>query len=669
MNKILILITILSIIPAMAGAQQEDTTRVVPSPDSLIATPADSGSVNLPDTLKDRRKMLEAFEKRQQQFKQEKQKERFAAFSLYDSLVAYFTSPRLDQMQQVKRSFYKTAGDYFIADPSFFVVNYQSTPMRSTVQPFGLRGDRLAVISNGLPMTPFEHVVEPDGMMDMSDIPTAMDHNIYILPGPVGEIFGVDHSVASLITAPASPLSLEPHSSLLVDKGSFAYNFVRGRYSKMFTSGKQVDLSIGYRNADGQSVYRDDDASQYTGRTHLPIGRYFGVNASGYLYMRNGSYKLAGDLASNPHLTRARTGRGARVGLERYNSDHTFRTEAGYSYQLQGSNIDQLYKGRFQNTEHGFYLNQEWLRGSLGIKAQAEGAKFEFTDGINDWQRNQGKLSLTAARLTEGWRFAASGGGQYVEGVKWLPFSSLLVFRDGPSAFFMASVGYSGRAASLYELHLRPQQAAIYNSSGYQYADSGNANLRSEKQATANITFELGSVDNNIRLSTTGGRISDGIDWKADYVRNVSVPYLHFSPVNHDIDFYTVELQQKLRLSDLLYVRSGGSYHHIDNHGAASYYQPKYQAFSGLELHVYWPQRITHLYAYGEITYASEYDGYASTGYGDQLIANAKLSFQMKQFRFHYVFENVFNTIYDIRENFTISGRYNYFGFTWSFAD
>ncbi len=671
MNKVIGLIFIaLFAFSAAVLAQQEDSTKVQPPPvtDSTYVPPGDSSKASPGDTTIDRRKMLEAFEARQQQFKQEKQKERAIAFTVYDTLLAYFTSPRLDQRLQVQRSFYSTAGDYFASDPSFFLLNYIATPMRTTVQPYGLRGDRLGVISNGTPMDPFEHVIEPDGMIDLGDIPTALDHNLHLVPGPAGEIFGADHSVATLITRPQPLESLDPQSAILVDKGSFGYNFVRGRYSKLFTSGKRVDLSIGYRSADGQAPYRDDNASQYSGKAFLPLGNSYGINASGHLFDRHGSYKTATDFAAEPHVTRARSDRSARLGLERYNADHKARTEIGYNYLLQGSDIDKIYKGRFQNTGKGFFVTHERLLNDYVLKAEIEGNRRKFEDGFNEWKRNEAKGTLTIARTTSGWRYAAIGGGEYVKDFKLLPSATAMIFKDAPKSFIMASVGYTERAPSLYELHLRGQHASLYTTSSYQYADSGNAKLRSEKQATANLTAELGTVDNNIRFSATGGRITDGIDWQPTYVSAAAIPYLLFSPINHDIDFYDLDLQQNLQLSDLLHLKLGGAYRHIDNHGATSAYQPKYEFFSGLELHVYWPQRITHLFAYGEIRYVGEYDGYAVTGLGKEFVANAKLSFQMKKFRFHYVFENIFNKIYFARENFDYFGRYNYFGFTWSFA-
>ena len=98
-------------------------------------------------------------------------------------------------------------------------------------------------------------------------------------------------------------------------------------------------------------------------------------------------------------------------------------------------------------------------------------------------------------------------------------------------------------------------------------------------------------------------------------------------------------------------------------------YLPDYQLFSGLELHVYWRQRLLHLYAYGEIVYSGGYDGYVQTGLGNDPVANVKISFRIKKFRMHYVVQNALNREYTSRDYITFPGRYNYYGITWNFGD
>ncbi|MFQ6008758.1 MAG: hypothetical protein ACE5K8_07395, partial [Candidatus Zixiibacteriota bacterium] len=197
--------------------------------------------------------------------------EHYPNFSYFDSLVTYFTSERLDQRSQVDRSFYHDAGDYFRFDPSYFILEHQVTPMRKTVQPFGLSGDRLNLIVNGHQLQPFEHIPEPDGLADLNDIPTALDNSIFIIPGPAGQLFGGRSGVATLLTLSKRPSTYSPESTLLADKGSFGYSYVRGRYSKLFTNRREIDMSIEYREADGPALDRKDDAYDYYGDFYFPL--------------------------------------------------------------------------------------------------------------------------------------------------------------------------------------------------------------------------------------------------------------------------------------------------------------------------------------------------------------------------------------------------------------
>ncbi|HVP06659.1 MAG TPA: hypothetical protein VMS71_02375, partial [Candidatus Acidoferrum sp.] len=197
------------------------------------------------DTLSAAQKAMQSFEQRYKEMKKVEEEQK-ARFSFYDTLLACFGSPRLNQRALLDQSFYHDAGDYFKFDPSYFVTDYSQTPMRKTVQPFGLSGDRLNVVTNGVPTHPFEHVVEPDGLIDMNDIETGLDHDVYTLPGAVGMLFGGSEAIASLVTESYFDTTLDAHSSFLVDKGWDGFANTRGRYSKRFTRGKTIDVAIGY---------------------------------------------------------------------------------------------------------------------------------------------------------------------------------------------------------------------------------------------------------------------------------------------------------------------------------------------------------------------------------------------------------------------------------------
>jgi hypothetical protein len=220
-----------------ADATPADTLRPVDTVSTgAAATIADSirlmnPNVNL-DTLNDAQRMLIEFETRYRMRQQDEPRVTAAQrLSFQDSLTAYYLPARWNLREDIDRSFHHDAGDYFRFDPSYFVLEPQMTPMRKTVQPFGLAGDRTGILIGGKSLHPFEHVVEPDGMLDMNDLPTALDHTVALLPGPVGMIFGAEHSVASLYTLPEKSDSTNPRSSFIVDKGIYSYSSIPGTSS------------------------------------------------------------------------------------------------------------------------------------------------------------------------------------------------------------------------------------------------------------------------------------------------------------------------------------------------------------------------------------------------------------------------------------------------------
>jgi len=106
-----------------------------------------------PDTLTEVQRLLVEFETRFLLKQLERQAAEIqAGFSFFDSLVLYYVSPRWNLRDDIDRSFYHDAGDYFKSDPGFFVLEPQVTPMRKTVQPYGLQGNRLGLLVGGQPL-------------------------------------------------------------------------------------------------------------------------------------------------------------------------------------------------------------------------------------------------------------------------------------------------------------------------------------------------------------------------------------------------------------------------------------------------------------------------------------------------------------------------------------
>ena len=192
MNKYcLTFVFLIFLLPTLQAADDTDSTFTIPPQDSTIT---DSTAV---DSLVADSMAVDSigvqggsFEERYDEFVKSRQKHQ-TPISYFDTLMAYFASERMNRMPQVQQSYYNDAGDYFRSDPTFLILEHQLTPMRKTVQPFGLPGGRLNYLIKDMPLRPFEHMPEPDGSYDMNDFPTGADDAVYIMPGEL-VIFSAD---------------------------------------------------------------------------------------------------------------------------------------------------------------------------------------------------------------------------------------------------------------------------------------------------------------------------------------------------------------------------------------------------------------------------------------------------------------------------------------------
>ncbi len=592
-------------------------------------------------------------------------------FSFIDSLTTYFTSPRLDRRSQLDESWYHDAGDYFRFDPAFIVRNYQNTPSRSTVQPYGLTGDRLNTIVDNVSIHPFEHVVEPDGMIDLNDIPTTWDNNVFILPGAAGMLFGGDNAAGTLFTRPIRPLQLDPQSALLVDKGQIGFANTRGYFSKRFADGRMMDLSLGYRSASGSFFDANDDAYKYDGIVLWPTAPNQAVSLTGHLYSRQGSTFIQPDNSKTflSSTTRDRFDRTAQIGYQIREGEKPSLWEFGYSYQSHGSTIDGVYFGRFKLGGNGFYARHDWLTSGTLARAEISGDREKYDDGQTSHARYASEASLTVTHPFDSTKLAGKLGLRWSESYGLMPQAALLVTRSSEGSFIMASAGLAEREPSLYERFLRYEQQSLYPNPAFTYADTGNASLKVERQLTASLLYERGKPDNSLRLEVTGGRIFNGIDWTHDTIP--STPELVvFSPMNEHINFVTVSGEKSLKFTDFFNLHGGGAYHYVSYDGDNSRpYQPSYNAFGGAELHYFWKQKLINFWAYGEAVYTGPYDGYFETNLGNTVICNAKVSFKMGNFRFHIVWQNLFARLYQARDYYSNDGMLVSYGFTWKFFD
>jgi hypothetical protein len=643
-------------------AQSPDSARVP----SRIDTVRVSDSTNvLADTLSEAQKAQQRFEERYRTMKAAEAKPP-NPFSYDDSLIAYFVSPRLNERADRERSYRFNAADYVRFDPSLVQMRYQPTPLRQTMQPFGLSGSRMSVLAGSESLTPFEHLVEPDGQLDGNDLPMTLSDEVYLLPGPLGTLFGETQSIATYMDRPATLTDNNTHTAFIVDKGWGGLSNARGRYSRNFASGKLINMAVAYRQ--GTGFQASDKSYHYDGNFTLPIREQLSVKVDGHLYDRRGEYVVWPDIVGR-YVQRHRYDRTLAVSLVKSNDAATMHNEVGYRYLRQGSELGRDYTAQDHLVGHRLFASRDWVHGATLGKFEIVGDAFKYDNGSAEFSRLTGAATFRLAHIGQGTRWGIVLGQKYVESTRWLPMATAVWERQSEKGLLIASVGYNEREPSLLELHLPARLGMIY-SAAIDYADSGNSALVPERQLIGSLTAELGHTDQAWRVSVTGGTIIDGIDW--DYqtanVRNNAVTL--FRPYNGNLSFVTVSSIKKFRFSDLLRISGGGSYHFVDYAEIPDHaYTPEYQAFSNAELHVPWRRKLVDLYGAADLTYLGPYRGYSGREIGNQVVLTGRLGFTMGRFQFHYLFHNLLNSIVEEREFYSYQGRYYTWGFVWNFLN
>ncbi|MBK7140867.1 MAG: hypothetical protein IPH75_02155 [bacterium] len=655
-------------------AAQEDLTKpAVPAVDSLMVV--DSSDTIPTDSLTPAERAARSFEERMRKAREQAPKRTLKPrLSINDTLQAEFLPSRMDQRDWMTRSYFMNASDYFKSSPSYLVQRWQLTPARSTVQPYGLAGDRLGYVHDGVSQSPFEHSTEPDGSMDVEDLSTSLDNGIFILPSGAGMIFGADQAIATLVTTPLQPANGKTVSSFLLDKGNYGFSHTRGRYANQFSDGRLIRLGIGYRVAEGAqvasgNVRNTEDTYAYDGSGYFPVTELNGVTVSGHLYHRQGPMLIRPDQISS-WVNRDRFDRNLRLYYSMSNDSQTVRTNIGYRHLRQGSYLNSAYNAKFNLTGHGLEVNREWYASGRISRFSASVDRVEYDNQTEKHPRHTSELSWLWAQLHRSSRLAARFGIKYAEEFRIMPYGGVLWIKESDRMLLVGSIGYAEKAPSLHELYLTYHESQLYGIDTTRYADKGNPGLSTERQLTGAIRMEVGTPENGLTVEAVGGTIYDGIEWDRTFISVTSAAAWYFTPVNTDISFATVSAQKRIRVGQFATFLGGCGYFWREfERYTERPYQPDYQVYGGLELHHYWQSKLMHFWAYGEIQYTGAYEGFDGELLGEQAVLNGKLSFSMGNFRFRIVYQNALDQYYSTREQFEIPGRVVTWGFDWNFFD
>lgn len=665
-----ILLTAGSALAQADSIRVADTTAVSDSAivvDTTLAVDSIPVDTTITDSLSRAEEAQRRFEERlaEQQARLDEEAQR-QPFTYFDTLTTYFLSSHRNLQPWILRSYYHDPGHYYKFNPGYFRLEWEETPMRHTVQPFALAGDRLAIVHNGAAMKPFEHMLEPDGLVDMNDIPTALDDAVHLIPGPAGVVFGGDRGVATLLTLPPSADDNDAHSAFLVDKGTFGYSYARARYARRFADGRNLKFSLGYRNTEGPELFgTDDDAYHWTGDFYFPLGNRFGLQTAGRLYSRDGSVTI-----QNTRLDRDKFDREGRVTLHWLTDRQRAVTKLAYRHRRSSANLLRNYVLKLNQTSNAAHLSREWGRDGYmaRIEGGAEFEEFDYGTGGSDRVVAEGFLSL--ATRGAGIRLATRAGARWEKDLGPAPQAAILAHYESTHLLVDLSAGYVERLPSQLELQLPLKTATIYSSLPQAYADQGNPDLENEREITGAVVAAVGGSHFRVHAEATGGRIYEGIDWVPSITDIDGTVTRLWRPENGDVEYLTGTLMPQLRIADFLRLHAGGSYHYVEYELFTERpYTPEYQVFAGGELHYFWRQKLVHFFAYGEMIFDGPYDGWLVTNLGEEMVFNGKLSIEMGKFRFNFTFKNIFAELYQDRETNFHEGRTTSYGFVWHFLN
>jgi len=591
-------------------------------------------------------------------------------YNLDDTLGLWVLNNRINYRDDIDRSFFIDAGDFVRFNPSNLLLKNEITPLRSTLSPFNLPGDRINVVYNGRSLNPLEHLVEPDNKINFNDVLTNPVGDIYNIDGPAGMILGGSNATSSMILQPHRPDTVRAESKMLIHSGTFGYANTHGRFGYYDETGKAIYLAAEYRIADGTFYPRQEDSYHQWAEIVYPIKENLRFNWSGRMYRQEGNWPIR-PAENDVFLNLFRRDRDFTFAFEMAHSD-TRRSLLEYRFQQSKSKIYRFTTTYFRAIsvhEHSGLLvhDLDWGKYKISLKGRATWEKFE--DAGTEYYRRHGFVSASIMRGDSLSSLVLYLKANKFEFIDPAPTASITYTQNRKNLFISASIGYHTKFPRLYEQYLPLTINRVASPDpGFDYYEKGNPLLDNEKQIIGNLTFGLLPTGRDFLVSLTGGKILDGIDWNHFDTLDLSLAAMR--PNNRDIDFFTATARQRIKWGTFLTWMGGASYHYMkfeeeDNPP----YSPDFQIFSNGRLYYYFKPFDIHLYAYGEATYHDPYIGVKGDELGGEIIFNAKIMFRIKKFRMYYVFNDLPDFQYRLREDYRILGRYNFFGLEWNFLD
>jgi len=562
----------------------------------------------------------------------------------------------------------RDAGEMLHQEASYYTLKYSETPLRTTVQPFGLPLAGIAVSSGPNNLQPQDHVIPGDGMIDFEDIATGNIEAVYLVEGPLSGYNEVNSGISRVWIKPDDIPEKEAESEFTVERGAFGYAYTRANIARMLSRRYGFFASTDYRKGDSYDPDNDDD--MYNINLYL-LGK-FGTRtvAEAWVdsYHRRGGFEVQPD-SGGYRFARERREQNVIFSLTRHN---TLNGQLRTAFAMHRSRSD------YSNSTTTFYRKVEPQNYFTDISylTYFDSALVEFSlhaeheiyedNGVKR-KRNLGWLQSTGLFDLAGGRLTALARLYHIESDKSLIDASLAFTRYmGQRWRLLLSAGMNHRQPTQAELFSPTRSGVVGDRVWSHYTELSNPELETEKRLTGNATLVYFRDYSEFSLAINAGSLKDAIIYRYTYAGDVSVTS---QPINDDIKYVDLNLRTALEKIGPLFLRTSLTARKLDSdlYGNRPPYSPRWQIYGQAGLKFYISRYKINVRLFGDITYTEK----VLTTQLEELIPSALITggfnLNLKDLTFYYMIHDASNQLYEVPEGYGFDGWYYTWGFNWKF--
>ncbi len=568
---------------------------------------------------------------------------------LLDSLIHYFARHEYRFDVQQADLYPRDAAGFLYHEASYFALTSLETPLRTTVAPFGMPGDRMTVRSGNNELAPYDRTIPGDGLIDFNDIITGDVARAAIVEGPLAGYNSLSGALSLLYLEPFRIPEGPAVTKFTVERGAFGYAYTRGRVARMLTPDLGFAFSTDYRKGDGFVSNVDDDSYNIKARLFRRFNYRTTLDASVGVYRRKGGYlsyrRLRRDEQYAVSITRQEFFGGVLTG--RYNLNlsrsaditKTIRPRDTYtdlSYLLARNGG--LYQASIRFGKEQFYINRYFATryygyGDLSGMIDLQGGRLFFFGRLRDAELQD--IAVEAA-----------GGYSRRIGQRWQ---------------VTVSSGYLSGWPDLTDLYLPEGTLGLYN-------ERGNTDLKAEKKLTGNATIQFITDKFEISTSFNAGTAKDLIYYEQTFDQ---YPSVEITPENDKVTFADANISGSFHDLWWFYGKASATARRIDSdrYGDKTPYSPRWQVYGQLGLKRYIEKYNVHVRLFGDITYFERPLSYTLQELNTTAMVDWGVNATLKDFTFYYMMHNALSQYQERPEGYSYTGWFQSWGINWNFLD